>query len=107
MSHISSSAESTCFDNGAFDVVVVVVVVVVVEVVVVVTEVDVFIAVVVDNTVLAAAFDSNVVAVDFVVGLKFDFVEDFVDEYDTLSVTVLNISVFVSMRSSAFCTLFE
>ena len=106
MSHISSSAESTCFDNGAFDVVVVVVVVVVVEVVVVVTEVDVFIVVVV-NTVLAVAFDFNVVAVDFVVGLKFDFVEDFIDEYDTLSVTVLNISVFVSMRSSAFCTPFE
>ena len=73
-------------------------VVVVVEVVVVVVEVDVFIVV---------AFDFNVVAVDFVVGLTFDFVEDFVDEYDTLSVTVLNISVFVSMRSSAFCTTFE
>ena len=82
--------------------------VVVVEVVVIVVEVEVFIlVVVVVNTVLMTAFDFNVVAVDFVVGLTFDFVEDFVDEYDTLSVTVLNISVFVSMRSSAFCTTFE
>ena len=96
MSQISTSAESTCFDNGVL--VVVVVVVVVVEVVVVVVEVDVFIVV---------AFDFNVVAVDFVVGLTFDFVEDFVDEYDTLSVTESNISVLVSMRSFAFCTTFE
>ena len=85
-------------------VVVVEVVVVVVEVVVVVVEVDVLI-VDVENTVLTAAFDFNVVAVDFFVGLSFDFVKlltvlltDFVDEYDTL---------FVSMRSSAFCKLFE
>ena len=91
----------------------VVVSVVVVEVVVVVVEVDVLI-VDVENTVLTAAFDFNVVAVDFVVGLSFDFVKllavlltDFVDEYDTLSVTALNISVFVSMRSSALCKLFE
>ena len=105
MSQISTSAESTCFDNGVL--VVVVIVVVVVEVVVVVVEVDVFIVVVVVNTVLTAAFDFNVVAVDFVVGLTFDFVEDFVDEYDTLSVTESNISVLVSMRSFAFCTLFE
>ena len=106
MSQISSLAESTCCDNGVL--VVVVVFVVVVEVVVIVVEVEVFIlVVVVVNTVLMTAFDFNVVAVDFVVGLTFDFVEDFVDEYDTLSVTVLNISVFVSMRSSAFCTTFE
>lgn len=91
---------------------VVVVVAVVVGVIVVVVEVDVFVVVV--NTVLTAAFDFNVVAVDFDVGLTFDFVEvlivlltDFVDEYDTLSVTGLNISVFVSMRSSSFCTLLE
>ena len=87
MSHNSSSAEPT--RSGAFVVVVVVVVVVVINsvvtVVVEVVEVD-FLEVVV----LEAIFDINVV--DSVVNSKFDIVDlllkDFVDEYDTFSVTV-------------------